>query len=446
MDNISVLYGLTNGPDIHICSADGVQDEKLDLDGAGVLRVGGLLIAMTADLTAYLKPEGINTLAKLNAIVAGSTLIDTGDARLSDARAPLAHTHLIAEITDLPAYLTALSIDTLAELNIIIADGTLIDTSDARLSDARTPLAHTHPASDLASGEVSVARGGTGSDTASDARTALGLGIGTDIQAFDAGLLSIAALTTAANEMIYTTGSDAYAVAVLSVYARTLLDDDDAAAARTTLELATMSQAEAEAGTETTTRAITAQRLKQSIDALGGAGMVDLIEAQSTAGVSNTDYVTGITSVYKTVVLMLYGWEPVTDGAGMEIVTSANAGSSWDEAAGSYAWAWGEDRNGSATRSGSDSDVEIQLTNAAISNVAGEGAGGEIWFHGPQDAGSRCMIDWHLGFMDTNGTARMFNNSGTARRLANAVMNGIRIRASDGNHKQSSALFGIKHA
>ena len=40
-------------------------------------------------------------------------------------------------------------IDTLAELNAIITDATLIDTNDSRLSDARTPTAHTHTASEI---------------------------------------------------------------------------------------------------------------------------------------------------------------------------------------------------------------------------------------------------------------------------------------------------------
>ncbi len=62
-------------------------------------------------------------------------------------------------------------------------------------------------------------------------------GIGSDVQAYDSGLASIAGLTTAANKMLYTTGSDSYAVADLSAFGRALIDDADSSAARTTLGL-----------------------------------------------------------------------------------------------------------------------------------------------------------------------------------------------------------------
>ncbi|MDK1377087.1 MULTISPECIES: hypothetical protein [unclassified Sinorhizobium] len=72
---------------------------------------------------------------------------------------------------------------------------------------------------------------------ATTARATLGLTIGTNVQAYDVGLASIAGLTTAADRMIYTTALDTYAVATLTTFARTLLDDADAATARATLGL-----------------------------------------------------------------------------------------------------------------------------------------------------------------------------------------------------------------
>jgi len=84
-----------------------------------------------------------------------------------------------------------------------------------------------------------IAAGGTGASTALAARANLGLVIGTDVQAYDAGLLSIAGLTTLADRSIYTTASDTYAVYTLTAAGRAILDDADAAAQRTTLGLGT---------------------------------------------------------------------------------------------------------------------------------------------------------------------------------------------------------------
>lgn len=59
----------------------------------------------------------------------------------------------------------------------------------------------------------------------------------TEKQPIDAGLTSIAGLTTAANKMIYTTAADTYAVVDLTAAGRALLDDADSTAQRATLGL-----------------------------------------------------------------------------------------------------------------------------------------------------------------------------------------------------------------
>lgn len=61
-------------------------------------------------------------------------------------------------------------------------------------------------------------------------------------QPLDADLTSIAAVTSAANKMLYATGAGTWTVTDLSAFARTLLDDADAATMRATLS--TYSQAE----------------------------------------------------------------------------------------------------------------------------------------------------------------------------------------------------------
>lgn len=84
---------------------------------------------------------------------------------------------------------------------------------------------------------TSFGRGLLNSADAAAMRTTLGLAIGANVQAYDAELAAIASLTSAADRGIYFTGSGTASLFTFTSFARTLLDDANAAAAQTTLGL-----------------------------------------------------------------------------------------------------------------------------------------------------------------------------------------------------------------
>ena len=141
--------------------------------------------------------------------------------------------------------------------------------------------------------DLAVADGGTGASTAADARTNLGLAIGTNVQAYDAGLASIAGLTTFADTLIYTTASDTYATSTLTAAGRALLDDANAATQRTTLGLGSIATQDASAvaitGGSATLSTLTATSSSLASVAITGgsiAGITDLAVADGGTGAS----------------------------------------------------------------------------------------------------------------------------------------------------------------
>jgi hypothetical protein len=125
--------------------------------------------------------------------------------------------------------------------NLTVSTGSTINFSGATVSNGGTFTTVTISGGSITGiTDLAIADGGTGASTASAARTNLGVAIGTDVQAYDAGLQSISGLTTTADQMIYTTSSDTYATTSITSAGRALLDDASASAQRTTLGLGTL--------------------------------------------------------------------------------------------------------------------------------------------------------------------------------------------------------------
>lgn len=144
-----------------------------------------------------------------------------------------------------------------------------------------------------------VASGGTGSTVASGARANLGLVIGTDVQAQNANLATVAAysdvanlsvlqgytapamanltaftgLTGAADKVPYFTGAGTATVTTLSAFVRTLLDDADAATFATTLGAPLLASA----------NTFTADQTIQSSDVGAGEGPVLALDRNSAS-------------------------------------------------------------------------------------------------------------------------------------------------------------------
>ena len=205
------------------------------------------------------------------AAAGGQALVKNNDARLSDARTPTAHTHTKSQITDLGTIGTAAAKNVPAAGNA--ATGEVVLGSDTRLSDARTPTAHTHTKSnitDFAHTHPNTDITGLGTASTKNA-PASGNAASTEVVLGSDSRLSDSRTPTA-HTHVATTDLTATGTKSTSTYLR----GDNTWATPPNTTYAVPSQAEAEAGTATTGRAFSAQRVNQAIQALAPVKPADL--------------------------------------------------------------------------------------------------------------------------------------------------------------------------
>jgi hypothetical protein len=222
---------------------------------------------------------------------------------------------------------------------------------------------------------VAITSGGTGANTAAAARTALGLAIGTNVQAYDAELAALAGLTSAADKGIHFTGAGTSTTHDLTAVGRTLIGQATQSLMRTTgLGLGTMAtQADsavaitggtvvgitdlaiADGGTGASTAAAAFSALKQAasdtatgvvelatnVEALAGS---DTTRAVTSAGLASSKSLTANGHMKLPGGLILQWGNVATDAAGLGTITYPVAFSS-------ACWGvWGTDLLGNSSR------------------------------------------------------------------------------------------------
>lgn len=236
--DLTTLAGRVTTNEGSITTINSALTNKQPLD-ATLTNFASLTIA--ADKLPY--GNGADSFAVSDFTAFARTLLDDVDA--SSARTTLGAQTLDATLTALASVTTAADkliyatgVDTFTTADLTTFARSLLD--DADNTTARTTLGLGTAATQSTATFLQSANNLSDIANAGTARTNLGVAIGTNVQAQNAILQSLAGQTIAANTLAYGSGTNTFSTQSLTAAGRALLDDADAAAQRATLGLGTM--------------------------------------------------------------------------------------------------------------------------------------------------------------------------------------------------------------
>ena len=362
-----------------------------------------------------------------------------------------------------------------------VTSGTTIESApyNAFLADLLSDLNAARP----------VSAGGTGATTESAARTALGLAIGSDVQAFGAVLDDFNTLGAAASdgEIIVATGAGAFAyesgatlrtsIGVGTGDTPQLTGLEVGHATDTTLARASAGVLSVEGnhipciGSQAAgdiiyhngttwarlAKGTASQILQMNSGATapewttGSGGLVFLgsIDLSSTAsadfGANASPGITLDGSAYDAFIFYLMNVVPATDNVELLMRTSTDGGTSYDSGAGNYGYAQTRIGTGGNNNNSAASATSIALTEAGVGSAAGEdGVSGQVIVSGGHLA-KTTNVTYSIFYEDDGGNLNW--TSGGGQRKDSSATNGYRFLFDSGNMESGTiTVVGVKNS
>jgi len=174
-----------------------------------------------------------------------------------------------------------------------------------------------------------------------------------------------------------------------------------------------------------------------------GASLV-LIETVTASNTATIDFATGISSTYRTYLVVLSNVVPATDAVQLLMRFSDDAGSTWKSGASDYAWAVtggdGTARNGTDT-----ADTAISLSHATytVGSDTSEGLSGVARIHNPAGTTTFQFAEGQTFCIQGAGTPLILSFGGAY--LTAVAITGIQFLFSSGNVESGVfKLYGVK--
>lgn len=207
-----------------------------------------------------------------------------------------------------------------------------------------------------------------------------------------------------------------------------------------TSQVATVSQAEAEAGTATDVREWTAERVAQAIAALSPASGAWSYIGAVTASASATVEFTGLSSTYFMYMFVLQDVAPATDGVEFWFRTSTDGGSTFDSGASNYWWVQNYFYLTTDGGIGSSGDTQIELA-YNVGSSTNESVTGIVYLINPSSA-THTRMSWSLQDIRADAVPTAFDGQGG--RLSAADVDAVQFLMSSGNIASGTfKLYGL---